>query len=588
MRSNGTPVANARLVVRTFAGGADSIVRILKSSADGTFVWSDARPGLYSILSIVPGFRPNLIRVLHRADQRVSFVAFDLEPASGILPRSVHGLADPYIARAVSAADVLRDTDSTLASRDDGNGSAAPVSLASAGTRGAALTRVPLRASVVSMTGFGAEGSSALSRTSLDVSGTMGESVRWGVEGQYQRLASQDGRASGDSSRVSLDVAPGRDQNIRVSSRRQVLPWADADSSRFSSQAVDWSGATGDRSHASVSARLMSQSNLVQKGPASELFARTSNEFEVLARYRTDTAAGHFVRFSVSYRTQSGASDVASSGLRPGKETRVGGTAGIQILEALTFEGGATGDFSDRARGITPEVTVTVRTGAGWRVYGFGSRRIERRLYEDPALGWAGTEDAELSRLSRAAYRGGLAYESADGESFSVEGSERQIGGTYRLLFDPEFLDNLDSLYFFEDDIAQEVSFGTTFHIGHGLDGRLAARAGRIHGERVGAISRDSGRYQTASAAVRIIPSGTSLGVGYRDVSQELIRGESELRNDLDSLDFTIAQSLPIPLLRSIGSDWRALFSIEFGHRRQGEEEERSNRRFAGGLSLSF
>ena len=590
VRSNGIPVAGARLFVRTFAGGAESIVRILKTSSDGTFVWSDATPGLYSILSIVPGFRPTLVRILHRADQNVSFVTVDLEPASGVLSHSVHGLADPWIGRAVGPADVLRETEAILAARDDSSNGGPPVTMASTASaqNNGAFTRIPLRASVVSMTGFGAEGSSALSRTSLDVSGMMGESVRWGIEGQYRRLASQNGQASGDSSRVSLDVTPGPDQSIRVSSRRQVLPWADSDASRFSSQAVDWSGATGDRSHASVSARLIAQSNLLQKGPASDLFARSSNAFEVLARYRTDTETGNFVRFAVSYRSLSGSRDLASTGLRPEKETRVGGTAGIQVFEALTFEGGATGDFSERTRGITPEVTVTVKTGNGWQIYGFAARRIERRLYEDPAPGWAGTDEADLGRLSRAAYRGGIRYESADGESFSLEGSERELGGTYRLIFDPEFLDNLDSLYFFEGDVAQEVSFGTTFHIGHGLDGRLSARAGRIRGERIAVISRDSGWYQTASAAVRITPTGTSLGVGYRDVSQELVRGESELRNDLESVDFTIAQSLPIPLLRSLGSDCRALFSIEFGHRRQGEDEERSNRRFAGGLALSF
>ena len=190
--------------------------------------------------------------------------------------------------------------------------------------------------------------------------------------------------------------------------------------------------------------------------------------------------------------------------------------------------------------------------------------------------------------MSRAAYRGGIRYESASGESFSLEGAQRELGGTYRLLFDPEFLDNLDSLYFFDGDVSQELSLSSTFHIGRGLEGRLSARAGRIQGERVAIINRDSGWYETANAAVHITPTGTSLGLGYREVSQELVRGESELRNDLESLDFTLAQSLPIPLLRSLGSDWRALFSIEFGHRRQGEEEERSNRRFAGGLSLSF
>ena len=40
--------------------------------------------------------------------------------------------------------------------------------------------------------------------------------------------------------------------------------------------------------------------------------------------------------------------------------------------------------------------------------------------------------------------------------------------------------------------------------------------------------------------------------------------------------------------LRSIGSDVRALFSLEVGKRREGEDEEKQNRRLAGGFAVSF
>ena len=44
----------------------------------------------------------------------------------------------------------------------------------------------------------------------------------------------------------------------------------------------------------------------------------------------------------------------------------------------------------------------------------------------------------------------------------------------------------------------------------------------------------------------------------------------------------------PVPGLRALGSDLRALFSMELGKRREGEDEEKLNRRFAGGLAMSF
>ncbi len=66
------------------------------------------------------------------------------------------------------------------------------------------------------------------------------------------------------------------------------------------------------------------------------------------------------------------------------------------------------------------------------------------------------------------------------------------------------------------------------------------------------------------------------------------MRGTTTLRNDIQAVDITLAQGLPLPVLRGLGSDWRALFSVEFGKRREGEDEEKSNRRLAGGLALSF
>jgi hypothetical protein len=71
-------------------------------------------------------------------------------------------------------------------------------------------------------------------------------------------------------------------------------------------------------------------------------------------------------------------------------------------------------------------------------------------------------------------------------------------------------------------------------------------------------------------------------------VTQSLTRGSIILRNDVEAVDVTLAQSIPMPALRSLGSDLRALFSMELGKRREGEDEEKQNRRLAGGFSMSF
>ena len=50
----------------------------------------------------------------------------------------------------------------------------------------------------------------------------------------------------------------------------------------------------------------------------------------------------------------------------------------------------------------------------------------------------------------------------------------------------------------------------------------------------------------------------------------------------------TLAQEIPIPVLRALGSRWQALFSVALENRREGDLPVRPNRQMAGGLSLTF
>lgn len=589
VRAGGVPVPGASLVVRGVTAGGAIVVKLLKSDTDGTFVLGDAAEGLYTVLSVVPGFRPALARLLHRAapDGALSFVRLDLEPPAGILPEATGGPLDVWIARAVAPGDVLRDVPAVLAALEQGPSlSAIPVSIASRDGRTSVL---PVRASVASVAGFGAAGESSLSRASLDVSGTAGDKLRWGATGAYARLAAMSGEKTGDASRVALDLASGpmgSGQSIHLSTRQQMVA-DDADGARFAAHSLDWNGAVSDRSQASVSARVISQSRLLSAGPAADLFARESNAVDVAARYQTELSSSTFARLSVSYRSATNA--LAGQTSPFDRETRAGAVAGVRLFDLFVIEAGGTGDVSERARGVTPEFTLAIATRDGWKVYGFAARRFERRLDGDMSLpGEVGTDEADLTRRSRALYKAGLKWQSSEGENVSLEASRRELTGTYRLLFDPDFLDRLDSLYFFENDIATDVSFGATARLGKALDGRISMRAGKLSGQRESAIQSDDATWGVLQAAIRVRATDTSLGMGYRVVTQSLSRGTAVLHNDLESVDFMLGQSIPLEALRSIGSDLRALFSVELGKRREAEDEEKSNRRLAGGFAVSF
>jgi hypothetical protein len=577
----------ATLVVRGVTAGGATVLRLLKSEPDGTFVLADAAEGLYTILSLVPGFRPAVARLLHRpaaGDGALSFVRIDLERPSGVLPKSENGTLDAWSARAVVSGDVLRDVPAILADLD-----ATPrTSPSSVLTAGAHTPRValPLHAAVTTTAGFGALGTSSLSRSSVDVSGALGAGVSWGASGQYARLADLSGERTGDASRVALDVNAGASQSVHISTRQQNLS-VESDPARFAAHALDWTGSVSPNAQAAISARVISQSRLLATGPAADLFARASDAVDVGARYQTDLGASSYVRVTVGYRST--AADYAGAVVPFERETRAGGVAGVRLGEVFVVEAGTTGDTSFYSRGVTPELTVAIQTKDGLRVYGFASRRFER-LADAVTIrpGEAGADEADLTRRSRSLYRAGARWQNREGEGLSLEVSRRELNGTYRLLFDADFLDRLDSLYFFPNDVATDASLTVSTRLGRGFDGRIAVRAGKLSGARDGVISSDDANWGVVQAALRARDTDTSIGVGYRSVAQSLFRSGAALRNDIDAVDVTLAQGLPLPVLRAAGSDLRALFSLELGKRRQGEDEERYDRRLAGGLALSF
>jgi hypothetical protein len=585
VRANGRPMPGASLVIRGVTAGGATFMRLIKSEPDGTFVIPNAAEGLYTVLSVVPGFRPAVARLFHRpssTDGTLSFMRIDLERPSGVLPETEDGALDAWSARAVVAGDVLRDVPAILAALDATPTPAAQTTfLASKDARVA----LPLHAAVTTTAGFGALGTSSLSRAQLDVSGALGPGVNWGASGQYARLADLSGDKTGDASSIALDVSAGASQSVHISTRQQSL-LADADPARFSAHAVDWSGSVSANSQAAVSARMITQSHLLATGPAADLFARASDAVDVSARYQTDLWESTYARVSVGYRST--AADYAGSAVPFVRETRAGGVAGLRVAEILVVEGGATGDTSIYGRGVTPEFTVALRTPGGWRVYGFASRRFENLQDGFVRPGEAGADEADLTRRSRSFYRAGAGWQNREGDGIVLDVSRREIDGTYRLLFDADFLDRLDSLYFFPNDVAKDAALTVSARLGNGFDGRVALRAGTISGARDGAIGSDDATWSAAQAALRVRATDTSIGVGYRAVAQSLVRSGTTLHNDIDTMDFTLAQGLPFPVLRAIGSDCRALFSVELGKRRQGEDEEKTDRRLAGGLALRF
>ncbi len=264
----------------------------------------------------------------------------------------------------------------------------------------------------------------------------------------------------------------------------------------------------------------------------------------------------------------------------------------MRLGGSLVVEAGATGDRLDAGRGVTPELTLAVRRPARSGRGSTASRRAIRRP-DGHALSCAGRGRHRRRRPRRASRRASTASarSSRGGRARRLRRrraaarSERHVPAP----LDADFLDRLDSLYFFPSDVASEVSSVVTVKA-LGGDRREARRARRPRRRRARRVDRPGRGALGSRAGGAAACAATETTRGRR--LPEVVAGPDArpdvLRNDLHAVDFSFAQRLPIPILQSIASEWRALFNVEFGKRREGEDEEQSNRRLAGGLAVSF
>ena len=374
----------------------------------------------------------------------------------------------------------------------------------------------------------------------------------------------------GGASSVALDLLPSEGQSIRVSSRRSEIPSLESADARLDAHSVDWTASRNNGSRASVSARLLSHRNLEPASLQRALFHQEGSALEVDARYRSELGEGRFVRVHVGYRSDvtegSGAADP-----RPDRAARVGGAAGVRLLDALVVEAGGTGDYSAASRGVAPELTLSVEALAGLTVYGFASRRFEQRVPGILVSGIVGVDDADLVRATRALYRAGARFEGHSTGRLELEASRREISEAFQLLLDTDLIDRVDALYLFPGDVADEVSGSITFAIKENVAARLALLGGRVYGDGMaaGTISNDA-RYWVSSARVDVLPSGTSVSVRYRLLEQELGAGAEAYRNSRESVDVTLAQEIPIPHPRAAAPAGRRSSPSRWGAGRRG------------------
>jgi hypothetical protein len=594
----GVRIPGATVVIRGLSPGLELLVWVLRTEKDGSFVWPGAPAGTYAVSAFSGASKASASEVRHgTSDAAVSFVSLEFDRDPRLVPETAPPRESPWTARAIQSADPLRETAApeTAPAAKTHDPLASPQAVTS-------LERLPVRATVASVAGKDiSAGNSSVSRTSIDVGGNLSSSLRWGLEGEYGSISNLQGTDGGDIRRLALEIASApaqagsslsasegfsRQGGLRVETRRQALPLTAIDAS-FSEHRMDCLIPSGESTSAAVSARLVSQENLFVSGPVPDLFARQSNALEIQARYKADVSDSTYLRAAAAYR-----SDMATEPLlaRPDgsiREARLSAGAGTNVNSWLLIEGNVSGDYSTRARSLTPEVALKASLSRRMRVILSVSQRFESDFDPFIPYGQSGSEDADLTRSARAVYRGGVLFSSARGDTLFVEGVHRKMASTFQYLLDRNFIEALDALYLFDGDSMEELGVTGTVRIADAVHGRISFRGGFVEGSAGPAIAHNEARFGQGEASVRVIPSQTDVALRYRYVDQSLSRSILLLHNNLEAVEISLSQALPLPLLRQIGSEWRAIVAVEFAER-QSRADVVSSRRVSGGFGLSF
>ncbi|MCK6682087.1 MAG: carboxypeptidase-like regulatory domain-containing protein [Thermoanaerobaculia bacterium] len=590
-------IPGATVVIRGLSPGLEPLFWVLRTDKDGSFVRPSAPSGSYSVSAFAGASKAQAAEVQHAiSDTGVSFVSLELDRDPRIIPERAAPKESPWTARAVESADPLRET-----STPEEPPTARLNDPLASPQKAIPLERLPVRATVASVAGRDLEAGSAVSRTSIDVGGSLGRSYQWGLEGEYQSVSALKGADQSGITRFALEIAPSSTSSpgtdplpaapwnpqVRLETRRQALT-QDTEDLRFSEHRVDCLLPSGGGSSAGVSARLISQENLVAHGPVSELFARQSDALEIQARYRTEVSGSTYLRAAAAYRSDMSTNPVLNRSAAPIREARLLAGAGSSLNSWLDLEGTIAGDYSSRDRAVTPELAVKAAVTENLKVIVSVSQRFQSITDPYVLYGQTGSDEIDLARSARSIYRGGILLSSKRGDTLLIEGVHREMASALQYLLERNMVEAVDALYLFQGDVMQELSASGTVRVGEAVHVRLALRGGTVAGgPALDLSSTNDARFEQGEATFRVTPSQTDLAVRYRAIHQVLSRSATLFENSLEAVEVSLSQGLPVPILRHIGSQWRALFAIEFAER-QNQAAVIHNRRVSGGLGLSF
>ncbi len=580
---------------------ADLTLHKVTTDPQGNFLFRDLPAGLYKVIAHKAGFLPAIVLLTRTTAQSHQFVELQL---AQVTPGERLAGEDFWSLRARIPADVLRDIETAEIQR-------AAFEAVSDGSR-LALATAPFQAEMTAMTGLdevAGAGQGQIRRGRLGIEGRVGD-VQVGLSGDYWQLApgaaGAHGVAMGDAeaSAVSLEVAPGPDSRLALSTRSSRL-LATPDGGNLpvglDQYAVSWSQALGENGRSQFAAQYTTESNYHRHGGIDPIdIPQASRTWGLQGSYATSLGERADLEAGLRYRVRE-AGELDGLLLTPPEErVDLFGRGGMRLQPAVLVEYGLYTTLHDGSLSLTPRGGVVVQLGDAWQAGG----SVSRRLYEQPEMrslpDFVPTlyqEPETCEQSGDACYELRLARQGEDDDLFSVSAVQRTLGETLRLYFSEDFVDRFDSLYLVRGDKLRELQLSWSHRLSPQVltkfESSLAEGGGGVFHATDDRPYENALRYSVSSLDTQFQATSTGVFVAFHQLAQELrpVAGPALAPRKLERLQLQVSQDLNV--LLDLASEWAVQLSMELSRgatsaQTSAEDDESLRRRIMGGIAVKF
>ena len=596
VRSVQAPISGALVI---FYNLADASLTRASTSSDGTFVVSSAPVGIYDLIAYKKGFLPALVRLWHQAAPRqISSLSIELAQA-GKGRTSAQGLSTPdfWELRDRLPADVLRE----IGLGDTQERAAAGPARLPASSRPSAKMGGELRTT----TDVGS-GDSSLSRAALGLRGGLPNGWAYAIQGEYASLSDTrppaDGVLTGNSTGLSLDVAPSSLDHVRVTTRRNQITFGDQGPASLQAHQVLWDRGDEHGTVESAAARYVEEAGLYSAtARGTSLFPLASRTLELQGAYSrvaTDTPG---LAVAMTYRRREGlgaASGVSSNGafFPASPDADLSAAASVRVGSHAQLEGGIVARYLAGGYGIAPRAVARYELPDGSVLFVRGLYRVaESGTSAGTVMPRVASIDDANEPASRRSISAGFERH-GDNSSFRFQASQQKLDEVVRAFFDGDLLTDFDSVYLMSGNTVRQIDGSVQHRLTRKLAGTASVRYGTIDGavrpEAATAygIEDSQGTFWSARAGVELLQSKTGVAVVLRGVRQRLVTPASTLRNESDKIAVSLAQDLSIMGITPFGSICRLIVALESSRSTRLSEKDDApvNKRLLGGVAVSF